>query len=68
MMDRNIDYKILLKNVEDMIMLLEFDSMRSSGKCKLNATTISDLYHLKDRYIDKIKKEINPKLKLEESK
>ena len=51
MTGREINYKELLRNVEEMIELLEFDSMRSAGKCKLNATTISDLYDLKDRYV-----------------
>ena len=53
-MNRVIDYNILLANVEEMITLLEFDSMRSAGKCKLNANTISELYNLKDRYETKL--------------
>ena len=52
---RTIDYKELLKNVEEMIGLLEFDSMRSAGKCKLNAVDLSGLYQLKDRYEAMIK-------------
>jgi hypothetical protein len=45
-----IDYSKLLENVEQMINLLEFDAMRGSGKTKLNAANIVDLYRLKDRY------------------
>ena len=52
---RTIDYKELHRNVEEMIGLLEFDSMRSAGKCKLNATDLNSLYQLKDRYEAMIK-------------
>jgi len=55
-MNRKIDYKLLLKNVCEMIILLEFDSMRSSSKCKLNAPHLDALYRLKDRYETKISK------------
>ena len=47
---RDIDYKILIENIDEMITLMEFDSMRSAGKCRLNAPTIESLYNLKDRY------------------
>ena len=33
-----------------MIGLLEYDSMRSAGKCKLNSNNLVSLYDLKDRY------------------
>ena len=33
--NRVVDYEKLLKNVNEMINLLEFDAMRSSGKAKL---------------------------------
>ena len=52
---RNIDYEMLLENVDQMIGLLEFDSMRSAGKCKLNGVDINNLYQLKDRYEAMIK-------------
>ena len=52
---RVIDYNELLQNVYEMIGLLEFDSMRSAGKCKLNATDLSSLYQLRDRYEAMIK-------------
>lgn len=54
-MNREIDYSILLKNVNEMILLLEFDSMRSSGKAKLNSQHLHSLYFLKERYEAKIK-------------
>ena len=47
---REIDYNALLNNVIEMIGLLEFDSMRSAGKCKLNGVDLNNLYQLKDRY------------------
>ena len=47
---REIDYSILLKNVEEMIILLEFDAMRSAGKAKLNSQHLHSLYFLADRY------------------
>jgi len=45
-----IDYKALLDNVIKMINLLEFDSMRSSGKAKLNSQHLHSLYFLKEKY------------------
>ena len=53
--NRDIDYDILLANVEQMIGLLEYDSMRSAGKCKLNGVDLHSLYGLKDRYEAMIK-------------
>ena len=32
----NIDYRTLLDNLKNMINLLEYDSMRSPGKAKMN--------------------------------
>ena len=60
-MNRNIDYTSLLKNVEEMISLLEFDSMRSSGKTKLNSQHLHSLYYLKEKYEGMIKKQPKPK-------
>ena len=45
-----INYDDLLKNVKQMINLLEFDAMRSPGKAKLNSQHLESLYNLKDRY------------------
>lgn len=50
MAKRDINYTVLLQNVEEMISLLEFDAMRSAGKAKLNCGHIDSLYNLKDRY------------------
>jgi|TARA_R110000772_G_scaffold158937_1_gene270108 hypothetical protein len=58
---RTIDYVKVIKNIQDMINLLEYDSMRSPGKTKMNAETLVSLYSLKDRYDDG-----NSKLKVEE--
>ena len=63
-MVNEINYEALLKNVDQMINLLEFDSMRSAGKCKLNSIHLESLYVLKDRYEAKINS--NKKLKKED--
>ena len=60
-MKREINYTALLKNVEEMINLLEFDSMRSSGKTKLNSQHLHSLYYLKDKYSGMVKKQPKPK-------
>lgn len=46
----NIDYEKLVKNMENMINLLEYDSMRSPGKAKLNSNQLMAMYNLLDRY------------------
>ena len=51
---REINYETLLGNIVGMIGLLEYDSMRSAGKCKLNSNNLASLYKLKDRYEDKL--------------
>lgn len=53
---RMIDKESLLKNVEDMINTLEYDSMRSPGKTKVNASVLVSLYALKDIYEAEAKK------------
>ena len=50
MAKRDINYDILIQNIEEMISLLEFDAMRSSGKAKLNCGHLESLYNLLDRY------------------
>ena len=50
---RNIDYTQVLENIESMINVLEYDSMRSPGKAKINADTLANLYSLMDRYQSK---------------
>jgi len=47
---RDINYTQLLDNVTNMINLLEYDSMRSPGKAKVNSDNLVSLYTLKDRY------------------
>lgn len=51
-----VDHEQLIKNLDDMINALEYDSMRSSGKAKMNAQTLVALYTLKDRYEAQVKK------------
>lgn len=50
---RDINYKQVLENIENMINTLEYDSMRSPGKAKVNAETLVNMYNLKDRYESK---------------
>lgn len=50
-----INYELLLENVEKMIEIQEFDGLRSPGKIKMNAANLVDLYTLKDRYTKKLK-------------
>ena len=52
-----IDYEMLVGNIKQMINLLEFDAMRSSGKAKLNSQHLHSLYFLLEKYESKSKKE-----------
>lgn len=54
-MMNEINYKDLLTNIDKMINLLEFDSMRSAGKMKLNSQHLHSLYWLKEKYEAKMK-------------
>jgi len=63
MSSHKIDYVQLLGNIDQMINLLEFDAMRSSGKAKLNSQHLESLYSLKDRYEAKLKSKPGPKPK-----
>ena len=47
---RDINKTELLYNIETMINTLEYDSMRSPGKTKVNAGLLVSLYTLKDIY------------------
>ena len=51
-----VDYDKLYENLIKMINLLEYDSMRSSGKTKLNSQHLHSMYELKDRYSKMISK------------
>lgn len=56
-----INYNQLIQNYDQMINTLEYDSMRSGGKAKLNAETLFHLYAMKEKYQSKIapaKKEV----------
>jgi len=56
-----INYQQLLDNYDQMINTLEYDSMRSGGKAKLNADTLHHLYSMKSVYEKKLipaKKEV----------
>ena len=52
---REINKSELLYNIDNMINTLEYDSMRSPGKCKLNASLLVNLYALKDVYLKELK-------------
>ena len=57
---REIDYDKLLANVIEMINTLEFDSMRSGGKCKINAQTMHYLIQLEKHYQTKVNSKKQP--------
>lgn len=46
----NVDYAKIIENMEEMIGVMEYDSMRSPGKAKMNATTLDALYSCVTRY------------------
>ena len=60
MANQIINYTVLLKNVEQMINLLEYDAMRSAGKAKVNVHSIHSLYELADRYNEMLTKPVEP--------
>lgn len=47
---REINYRALKENMEDMINALEYDAMRSPGKMKVNAESLYYLQMLKKHY------------------
>jgi hypothetical protein len=47
---RQVNYNDVVSNLKDMINTLEYDSMRSPGKAKINADTLVNMYTLLDRY------------------
>ena len=55
---RNVNYTELKENINNMINLLEYDSMRSAGKAKINADTLVNLYTLKNLYSQADKPEV----------
>lgn len=62
---REIDYEKLLVNVEEMINTLEYDSMRSAGKTKMNCSTLVDLRTLRKEYQQKVNSQKQPASKKE---
>lgn len=46
----NVDYAKIIENMEEMIGVMEYDSMRSPGKAKMNASTLDALYSCVERY------------------
>jgi|TARA_R100000234_G_C4936946_1_gene151125 hypothetical protein len=53
---REINKSELLYNIDTMINTLEYDSMRSAGKTKVNCGLLVSLYTLKEIYEKEIKK------------
>ena len=51
-----IDYVLLKSRADEMINLLEYDSMRSAGKMKMNSQHLHSLYYLSDKYEEKMPK------------
>ena len=49
-----IDYEQLVANYTEMINTLEYDSMRSPGKAKLNAAVLASMLELKAHYQAKL--------------
>jgi hypothetical protein len=45
-----IDYEKVIANYESMINTLEYDSMRSQGKAKINADTLYSMIKMRDVY------------------
>ena len=52
---KDINYSLLLQNVEEMINTHEYDGMRSPGKIRISCQNLVSLYALKDRYEEQIK-------------
>ena len=52
---REINKTELLYNIDTMINTLEYDSMRSAGKTKVNCGLLVSLYSLKNIYNEQLK-------------
>lgn len=52
----DINYELVIRNMEEMIHVMEYDSMRSPGKAKMNAPVLESLYSCVDRYKAKLTK------------
>jgi len=53
---REIDYKEILKNIDEMANTMEYDAQRSPGKMKINADTLLNLHKLRAIYEQKLPK------------
>ena len=51
---REINYKKIIDNIDEMTNTMEYDAMRSAGKMKINADTLMHLHSLKDIYTKKL--------------
>ena len=49
-MSNIIDYNKLIENLDAMVNALEYDSMRSPGKAKMNAETILAMINLASKF------------------
>ena len=58
---KEINYTQIIGNIDTMINALEYDSMRSAGKAKINASTLLELYELKAIYNKTISKPVKGK-------
>ena len=50
---REIDDSAIVSNLKEMISVLEFDSMRSAGKAKLNSQHLHSMYWLLQNVYEK---------------
>jgi hypothetical protein len=62
---REIDYDQILVNIKTMINTLEYDSMRSGGKAKINAQVLCNLIELEKHYTAKMNSNKQPTAKKE---
>ena len=62
---REINTELMLANIKEMINTLEYDSMRSAGKCKMNAPVLTDLLELEKHYEAKMNSKKQPTNKKE---
>ena len=58
---KEIDYEMLIHNLNQMINVLEYDSMRSPGKAKINSQHLHSMHWLLDKYKANVKPKQAPK-------
>ena len=54
-MEHKIDYDTILANLTKMINTLEYDSMRSAGKAKMNSQHLHSMIYLRNEYKKMVK-------------